>query len=68
MIKVEGTNVMKAFDLKEDDVLYVFTKAEVDEFQKNYDDLWARFCDAREYCARYKRHFKELKLLMEEKE
>ena len=65
--KVEGIRE-NIFDMEKVDTLYVFTEEEVDRFQNDYNDLWAKFRKARENELRFRRHFKELKILMEEEE
>lgn len=65
---VEGFRGMDALGIKEEDAIYVFTEEEITRFQNDYNDLWARFRKARENELRFRRHFKELKILMEEEE
>lgn len=67
-IRAEGFKGMDAYNIKEGDNLYLFTETEIHESECRYDDLWRRFLDTREQCAGYKRHFKELKILMEDEE
>ena len=67
-VHIQGFKSPDALGIKEDDTIYVFTEEDITRFQNDYDILWSRFKKARENESRFRRHFKELKLLMEEEE